>query len=226
MSRDHNQANGGPPLETSDQLKDRLGNVSDAPDRQLSISGYVLRGIVTPVAAVGGERSLSEQISGFMSALYWHNARNAGHGVLRFVVGEGPNTEHVLQAIGTLRAALAGRLALEIEVGGQLNDTPSPNLSTEKPDWLDLLRKRDTLLVSPPLLTRQLEREIAHPAFHWYLSIHAPYWSGRIDGLEICRVTRDGKSGAARIGHQGIRGAEKNVTGALPRGCWVRRANV
>jgi hypothetical protein len=66
--------------------------------------------------AVGGERSPTDQISGFLDALYWHGLTHGGAATLRFVLGRGADTDHVLQAIATLRAALAEPAQIEIEL--------------------------------------------------------------------------------------------------------------
>jgi hypothetical protein len=57
---------------TSERLLAELGRdrVDDRPDRKHSISGFVLRGRHEPLVAVGGERSPTDHISGFLDALY------------------------------------------------------------------------------------------------------------------------------------------------------------
>lgn len=39
-------------------------------------------------------------------------------------------------------------------------------------------------------------------SFRWYRSVTTAYWSGRVDGLEVCRVSSSGRGGVLGIGKQ------------------------
>ena len=57
-----------------------------------------------------------------------------------------------------------------------------------------------------PNLVRALSAEVRDLSFRWYLGVGASYWSGRVEGLEVCRVYPRKKIGLLRVGRRGKTG--------------------
>lgn len=203
LLRRRNEHSGG--MDTG-AIRDRLRGrkVEAHPDNMLSISSAVIRAEVegVPVVAVGNDHPLGTQITGLLDALHFWLERYHGEGPLRYVVGGREDEREMAEltaALGSLRAALSG-VDVSVEIDFHAADLPSADFAQAKLEWAELIAKRHALLAEPPELVRQLSSIVDDPSFDWYMSVHAPHYSGRIDGLQICTVARDGASGTLKIG--------------------------
>lgn len=66
-----------------------------------------------------------------------------------------------------------------------------------KPNWYARLMEEKSDL---PDIAKDLEAAVNDDSFRWYRSVTADYWSGRIGGLEVCRVSSDGKERRLQLG--------------------------
>lgn len=186
---------------TTDELCRRLGIDASRPQwpHALSIStqcqaGGVVEGVPTVVA--GAEASVLRRRGAFLDLVYWlrHEwpARTPG----RLVLGAADGA--LLDQIATLRAALARRMEIGLEVALE------PVGALEPPDFSRygaqrVLQLRDRATARPPALVRALD-EATGPEFLVYRNIAGTTWYGKVEGLVVCAFAPDGASGTLRIG--------------------------
>jgi hypothetical protein len=156
-----------------------------------------------PTAGIGGEHSVEEQISSLVDAILWCRAHLPGEPVLRFIIGAGPDREKVLQALATLKSARHPESKPSVEFFLDKNPTSLPLCPSFENDkqvmrWMDSIRERIKDDEEPKLL-RALSDEVGDPAFRWYRGVGVNYWSGRIEGVEVCRVDRRKNPGHLRF---------------------------
>jgi hypothetical protein len=159
-----------------------------------------------PIVAVGGDRPADVQITGLFDALHFWLVRRGGRGPLRYVVGsrkDEAETRGVLDALAGLTDALADEVDLLVELDFEPVDLVAPDFAGVKPEWLQLLRAREDKLRDLPPLARRLATLVDDPSFRWSFTVRATTLSGRIDGLEVCTLSSDGRTGRLKIGAPG-----------------------
>lgn len=183
----------------------------EASDNKLSISKYVIRCQKRPLVAVAGDRSEKEQINAFLDALHWNRHRWGGASGFVFLIGRGKRASAVIEAIGTLRSVLGGRVETEIQLGTMFEPTQprSPNFSSIDRGWLAALQRREE--VKLPQVAVRLADGVNAPSFRWYRSLRGDRWSGRVEGLEVCRIGLTDTSGVIAVGRESKRGAESKA---------------
>lgn len=182
----------------------RLENVRCNSDRRLSISADRVRGLMDgrPFVAISGETKPDEQVRAFIDAVYWRHVLDSKKRAA-FFVGESQSTPEVLDAVATLRDALADDERPDVFVNDRVAHLELPDLSAERSAWLELLRSRELRFGAKPDLVERLERLIDERDFRWHLTVHQHEWSGRLGGLIVCTVRLDGASGRVGIGKDG-----------------------
>ena len=182
----------------------RLENVRCNSDRRLSISADRVRGLMDgrPFVAISGETRPDEQVRAFIDAVYWRHVLDSEKRAA-FFVGESQSTPKVLDAVATLRDALADDERPDVFVNDRAARLKLPDLSAERPAWLKLLRSREQRFHTKPHLVEKLESLIGERDFRWHLTVHQHEWSGRLGGLIVCTVRLDGASGRVGIGKDG-----------------------
>ena len=182
--------------------------VETQPDHALSISSAVVRadcdGI--PVVAVGNDQSFGAQLNGLLDALHFHRVRYRGEGPLRYVVGRRRKKAEMDELLAAL-AGLVEDLRAPIDVTIEVDFTPAlltgASFEALGAGWLEQMRKRDALLKALPDGARELEQRVGDPSFRWHLSLNSNELSGRIDGLQVCTLSLDGRDGQLAIGGEG-----------------------
>lgn len=184
-------------------------DVECSSDRVRSISSSRVRGLIGKDAFVAvaahepdEKPNADEQVKGFLDAISWQ-LEKAPSGRARYFIGRSAKTTQVLQALATLNKALPERRRVLITVDDEPQDPELPNFENEKPRWHKKLTDRDALLDKPPSLVSELERRVGDPAFRWHLTVSANAWSGRLGGLQICSVDRQGTKGTLSVGKRG-----------------------
>jgi hypothetical protein len=165
-------------------------------DSDLCISSHLIRATDgTALAAVGGEpnRSSNRRVNLFADALVWYRHHFNDGQTLRFVLGNYCYIEEALSALSTLCQLLQQHLAIQIEVDEKLVELSVPDFAAEEDPWASFLLNRDEM--SLPDLAVQLTHEVGSPSFCWHYSLKARHWSGHVEGLEVCQIAPDGKSG-------------------------------
>jgi hypothetical protein len=148
-------------------------------------------------AAACGEKP-GETAKLFGAALSWYRASNLKE-PLRFVVGKdkGGHWEKAIFAIRTVAATQPN-----IEILADFRPTHAPkNLNLFEQSWLDAMLDEGRRILPVPA-----DRIAAHPGlgnFRWYRSVTGDEWSGRIDGLQVCAMSKGGQRLTFSVGHQG-----------------------
>lgn len=186
-------------------LKDVPKDIKDRRDHKLDLLPSLARGKWkgVPTAGIGGEHRVEVQISSLIDAILWCRAQFPEEPVIRFIIGDGPDREKVFQALATLRSARRPDSKPSLKFLLDNNPTslpPCPSFENDKQviRWMDSIRKRMKDDEEPKLL-RALSDEVGDPSFRWYRGVGANYWSGRVEGVEVCRVDRRKKPGHLRF---------------------------
>lgn len=204
-------------------LENVCGKVDCTRDVELDLLESLVRGEWDgiPTVGVGGELSAKAQISSLVDAIHWCRQKHPSASVLRFVIGKGDHSDEVLEALATLIAARHPESVptLEFMLDGEATSLPvRPNFDTKNAKrWMEFLEKR--FKKEAPKLVTRLSEAVDNPSFRWYLGVSAKYWSGRVEGLEVCIVDPDCEKGwmrdfcNGRNGNRSIAGEE--VAGLL-----------
>lgn len=167
---------------------------------RLHLSGHVVcaNRNGSPVALVGGERSPDTRVRGLIEALHWYLARYRPEPgkrlpTLRYVVGAGTRADEVRHGLAVIVQALGNRVPVEISTwpGGPVDLDP-PQWSADAPrvaGWCADLCAHDQR--TPRRELRAIAASAGHPVFRWWLTDQPDVWSGRVDGLEVCRATSE-----------------------------------
>jgi hypothetical protein len=109
---------------------------------------------------------------------------------------EGNDQAELEHAVAVLIGSLKDRLKIEPQVEDE-QPREFKSQSYGKPKWFDHLmgEKED-----PPRMAMDLETAVNDDCFRWYRSVTSNYWSGRIEGLEVCRVSSDVKERRLQVG--------------------------
>ncbi len=177
-------------------------------DKTLGLTSKIIRGMIDgqAVVAVGSDEGVKTQISAFLDAVYWHHLRG-GPKSARFILGSGAKTVDVLPAVAMLHRALLGKVGIDVEVDSAPQTLTLPQFTRPR-NWLALLNDRDQAKL--PDLAAKLTAVAAVDSFRWYLPVTqgAP-WSGRIEGLQVCAVSRIGNNPFfLKVGNPGKKGDE------------------
>ena len=98
-----------------------------------------------------------------------------------------------------------GQLKIEVEVNFTPQNLTAPDFSRiNKRNWLTFFQQRGS--TTPPDLARKLTKLVNHESFRWYRNVTKGDWSGRVEGLEVCRVGPDPDQGELNIGKPGKKG--------------------
>lgn len=177
-------------------------------DKRLSISAWRIRVPSLGILAVGGEQSENDQIAGLLDALHWHHWANIGSSKLSYVLGQSERLSAVSQAIALLIGALDEPSDVSFQVDCKPYVPSLPRLDDGSKVRLNQLRSRD--ISALPALARAVEEQIGDQCFRWSRTLTGNEWSGRVDGLEICRLNQIGQ-GVLRLGKLGRSGNESKA---------------
>ncbi|MCX5653942.1 MAG: hypothetical protein NTY65_04745 [Planctomycetota bacterium] len=186
-------------------------------DKEHSIAGYVIRVPRQNLVAVGNDRTPEEQIDAFVDALHWRRQVGKENQELtfRFYSG-GENDQLVEDAISTLFFYLNEGEPKNLRV--MKDDKPAdlvvPDFAVKNSKWKDdlLMREKEPL----PELAKELENlaKCNAPSFRWYRNVTEKGFSGRVEGLEVCKLAPKVSKIVFSVGKPGITG---NVSKARQR---------
>ena len=197
-------------MQTKDILKylsDRGIEADCIMDRRNTLSGRLIRCVYkdTPLMVVGGEHSKEHQLNTVLDGIHWHLINFGIKGTVRIIIGSGVDTLEVLDAIAILLECYQGQLKIEIEVDFIPQNLTVPDFSRiNKRNWLTFFQQQGS--TTPPALAIKLTKLVDHESFRWYRSVTRGDWSGRVEGLEVCRVGPDPDYGELNIGKPGKNG--------------------
>jgi len=195
----------------TDQIKEHLdatgAKYKATINRKLLISGKFLRGVMsngTPFVAVGGENKFERQLHTIVDSVHWYINKYGETGKMKIIFGSNDKTDELLLSAATLLNCIQGSLNIDVEVNFQAKKLRLPNFDNIKTSWLSFFEGRDNN--SPPELAHRLKETIDKDSFRWYRNVTGNYWSGRIEGIEVCKVFDDGQKGELNIGNPGKNG--------------------
>ena len=210
-------------------LEERCGKIDCSRDKELGLLESLARGKWdgVPTVGIGGDLGVRDQISSLVDAIHWCHMRHPRESVLRFVIGKGnpkdPKGDHtteVLEAFATLIAARSpdSKPSLEFMLDGRVTRLRAcPTFDTNDADanskdsprqWMQLIKDRFEKKAEPELVTA-LSNEAKGLPFSWHLGVSAKYWSGRVEGVEVCRVYPSSELGRIRFRNDGKRRLSK-----------------
>jgi hypothetical protein len=175
--------------------------------------------------AVACGKSAVRLAKDFGGAISWYLQVAKDRGPLRFIVGSDADGKwrHAVEAIAML-VPETGPVDLQVDfqpartsVAGDL--TP--------PGWIDLLMKVGE--EPPPPWALEVERLAASVGFRWQRTVSGGEWSGRLEGLEICKVADAGTGfsfGVGKAGKLDEETGERNVSKARIRFAEIMRDHV
>lgn len=182
-----------------------LKPVLKADTTQLMLTGKMIRCIDgdTLIAAVGSDKSKDDQINAIVDAVHWHIQTKGTKGELKIMFGKrnrSDSSSEVLNATAILLKNLKIPLSVNVTVDLQIEELkPKPYMDDR--NWMELIKSRDNEI--PPKLALKLSDLVGDDSFRWYRTVTANSWSGRVDGLQICTISSDGKGGILDVGKPG-----------------------
>jgi hypothetical protein len=200
-----------PSVTTTAELVRQIGadDLTFGADRRLSISSGLIRVPSRRLFAVGGEQSRKLQVTALLDAMHWHRWSSlGGEGGITYMLGQGPNSSAAIQAIALLKSALVRPIDLSIQLDSASVSLRLPDLNEGSDTRLKQLRDRDAAVLPP--LARSVEEKVRDHCFRWSRTLTGREWSGRVDGLEICRIDDSGQ-GVLRLGKVGKTGKESKA---------------
>lgn len=153
------------------------------------------------IAGMGSNRSKDDQIHLVVDAVNWHLRKRGHKGNLLLIFGKRKKGQaEVENAVATMIECLTIPLKVEIQLDGRrslFNTVPYENPRPRK--WIKAL----TMNREVPEFGKNLEKAISHELFKWYRNVTGNYWSGRVGGLEVCRVDDNGNKRILKVGKPG-----------------------
>lgn len=184
------------------QLESERFTVAHDSNRRHSISACVIRAYGPdgePTVAIDGNHPKKDQINVVIDGLHWREELHGRPDRLRVVLDQ-PHPE-AADAVRTLARVLnSGSTSLTVELDVRPEPTTGPKALR---DWTEALK--ELLIAGPPERVDELDRLLGGtcPGFRWYPNLTEKYWSGRVEGLEVVRVSADGRRGHLRMGSGG-----------------------
>ena len=176
-------------------------------DRRNTLSSRLIRCVYkdTPLVAVGNNHSKEHQLNAVLDGIHWHLINFGTKGTIRIVLGSGANTQEVLDAVAILIKNYQGQLKIQVELDFNPQTLIVPDFSKiNKRNWLSFFQQRSS--INPPIMAKELSKLVDHKSFRWYRSVTRGDWSGRVEGLEVCRVSEDPDSIELNVGQPGKSG--------------------
>jgi len=148
----------------------------------------------TLIAGMGSNKGKDDQIHLVVDAVHLCLQAKCEKKFLRLIFGRRKNENEqaeVENAVALMIENIKIPLKIETEVDGEKIEFKSESLNEDDncriERWIsDLIEERNV-----PKFAKDLENAIGNDMFKWYRSVTGTYWSGRVAGLEVCRVDRN-----------------------------------
>jgi hypothetical protein len=161
------------------------------------------------IVAMGSNRSKSEQINALVDAVHLHLQTRGSTGNLRLVLGK-KKSRKVMAEIKNAIVLLIESLKIPLNIDFQIDFCPkrleARNFAGLKKiqRWMSFLDERD--LQKPPQLALRLSELVDDSSFRWYRGVTGKDWSGRVEGLEVCKAGPDLETIRLGVGTKGKKG--------------------
>jgi hypothetical protein len=177
---------------------------------QLIISKNVIRceDGDTLIVGMGSDMGKDDQIHLVVDAV--HLCLQSKKRNLRLILGKRTDEAEwaeVKNAVAIMIGSIDISLKIEIEVDSEKKVDFQSESFDEDPEgkiesWMQYLSRETEI----PEFAKVLERAIHDPLFKWYRSVTGRYCSGRVGGLEVCRVYLADQHAELKVGKQGRSG--------------------
>jgi len=190
-------------------LKDQgLNPVARAETSRLMISGMLIRcqDGDTLLAAMGNDREKDDQIHAVVDAVHWHIQTKGTSGSLHLVFGKRykkSEMDELLNAVALLVDSLNIPLKIEVAVDFKPCHVEAKEFNGSK-KWMSFFEQRNDQ--KPPPLAMKLSENVDDDSFRWYRNITGNFWSGRVEGLQVCTVSDNSHCGTLDVGQTGRKG--------------------
>ena len=187
-------------------LKSHGVSPNDKVDRKLWLSGHLIRGVWDgiPIIAVGSERNFERKLNALVDGIYWCERSFENPKTLRIIYGGYENSSKLLDSLATLIDCYQGEIKIEVEIDFKPCILELPDFSELGSKWLSLFQGRK--LVNPPDNVLTLSKLVQDESFRWYRSVTGQAWSGRVEGLEVCRAAQQAEYITVDVGKPGKKG--------------------
>jgi hypothetical protein len=164
------------------------------------------------IVGVHSDTSTSRSIHAIGDAVHWwhHHHRANGANRIRVVYGARPDIDEVLEGASLLIQGIQSRqVTVDLEVDFKKATIPTTDFSQAGDKWLNVMKSR--LDDGLPAGAAAFSTMVGRPSFRWYRTVTGASWSGRIEGLEVCRMSSDGNTLTINVGRDGKNGAKSRA---------------
>ena len=169
---------------------------------QLIISKKVIRceDRDTLIAAMGSDVGKDEQIHLVGEAVHMYLQARKPMKSIRLIFGKRAADEQreVENAVAMMIEKVVAPVKIDTEVDFEKKRF-EPSQFDKHHKWMDKLHDEMDL----PDLAKQLENATVSRAFRWYRPVTGQYWSGRVCGLEVCKMDMTGQNATLNVGRPG-----------------------
>jgi hypothetical protein len=190
-------------------LENRFHGKITKPPGALSISSNTLLIPDEGRVAVAVHRDKKLKITGFLDALHW--LLQTEQEAVTYMFFTNGADRAALDAIRTLHRCLKEGIRERVTIEAKVEAEPAC-LADCNGAWLASLMKREescidgfarAILTEVERLARATNENMAEQPFRWYRTVSDPTLRGRVWGLEICRMSKDGQAVVFDVGKPG-----------------------
>lgn len=166
-------------------------------DNDLSLSSHVIRVPSRRLVTVGCDAPEEAQIYGLLDAIHWRRWKLQDSAPITFSWHSAESDEQIAEPLSTLCSLLPGDLGIEVQRDFLPFEPVCTSLDADAARRLEQLRRREQAAL--PQLHCDIEHQVRDPSFHWVRTLAGREWTGRVDGLRVCRLDDHGR-GVIQIG--------------------------
>lgn len=154
----------------------------------------------TMIAAMGSDMGKDEQIHLVGEAVHIYLQARKPMESIRLIFGKRAADEQpeVENAVAMMIEKVVDPVKIDTEVDFEKKRF-EPSQFDKHHKWMDKLHDEIDL----PGLAKQLENATGSRAFRWYRPVTGQYWSGRVCGLEVCKMDMTGQNATLNVGRPG-----------------------
>lgn len=156
------------------------------------------------IAAMGSDRKKDDQIHLVIDAV--HLCLQSKRKAIRLILGRREKLEEqaeVENAVALMIDNIKIPLKIETEIDCKVRKINFKPFEEGRGDriekWMNCLNTDRDL----PKFAADLEQAISDDSFKWYKNVTSKNWSGRVGGLEVCKLDRSGSNGELNVGRSG-----------------------
>ena len=181
-------------------------SASDSPevgdDSHLSLSSKSVRVPSRRLFATACDASEGEQINGLFDAIHWAKWKLGTDADVTYSIMSGSSTEKALDALSTLMSALPAHHSVRLHQDLEPVRPSLPFLDADSSRRIEQLRSREQFVL--PAIHERIRQQIGDASFGWVRTLTGKTWTGRVDGLMVCRLDDHG-GGSIQIGNSSRR---------------------